>query len=87
MFDAERIGSGIVQRLIGRLSKLRVSVPRDESEPTITGTMGALYERQAEWQRIHGEPADVARWTQPERFRRFLETGTCDCHPDGPQQH
>ena len=84
---AEQIGDNIVQRLIGRLSKLRVGKMEDVPDDSITGSVGAAYARMAAWTHAHGREFEIEAHENPGRAGRYLQTGVCSAHRDGPTKH
>lgn len=90
MSNAEQVGNGIVQRLIGRLSKLRVVGTDASTDPeagAIGGTTGTIYMRMSAWTAVHGRDWYIEAWENPARAARFLASGLCEAHTDGPQKH
>jgi len=87
---AERLGDSRLQRIIDRLRPGRVTVKRqrvaDDVGPAFPG-MGTFSERIAAWAQVHGGDPQIEAWTSPERWRRYLETGVCEAHADGSQEH
>lgn len=88
--QAERLGESRIRRLVDRLRPGRVTIrrskPADDVGPAFPG-IGTFSERIAAWQAAHGTDPAVEAWTNPERWRGYLQTGWCEAHAEGSREH